>query len=61
MQQKIGKNFSVSEITASEFVKLSLLTKRYFSSVAIVLASSPKILHVNKKDFFEKNFVVSDQ
>ena len=42
-------------------VMLSLLTKRYFSSVAIVLISSPKISHVNNRDFFEHNFVPSDK
>ena len=42
-------------------VKLSLLRTGYFSSVGNVLTSSPKIWHVDKKDFFEQNFVVSDQ
>ena len=32
-------------------VKLSLLRTGYFSSAANVLTSSPKILHVNKRDF----------
>ena len=36
-------------------VKLSLLRTRYFSSPANVLTSSPKILHVNKRDFFQLN------
>ena len=42
-------------------VKLSLLRRGYFSSVANVLKSIPKIWHVNKKDFFEHNFPSSDQ
>ena len=42
-------------------VKLSLLRTGYFSSVANVLTSSPKIWHVNKRDFFEQNFLASDQ
>ena len=42
-------------------VKLSLLRTGYFSSAANVLRSSPKIWHVNKRDFFELNFLASDQ
>ena len=42
-------------------VKFSLLKTGYFSSLANVLTSSPKICHVNKRDFFENNFVGSDQ
>ena len=42
-------------------VKLSLLRTGYFSSVANVLASSPKIWHVNKKNFFQLNFLGSDR
>ena len=34
-------------------VKLSLLRTGYFSSAANVLTSSPKIWHVNKRDFFQ--------
>ena len=41
-------------------VKLSLLRTGYFSSAANVLTSSPKILHVNKRDFFQLNFLGSD-
>ena len=36
-------------------VKLSLLRRGYFSSAANVLTSSPKIWHVNKRDFFQLN------
>ena len=41
-------------------VKLSLLRTGYFSSAANVLTSSRKILHVNKRDFFELNFLGID-
>ena len=42
-------------------VKLSLLRTGYFSSAANVLTSSPKIFHVNKRDFFQLNWLGSDQ
>ena len=42
-------------------VKLSLLRTGYFSSAANVLTSSPKIWHVNKRLFFEHNFVASEE
>ena len=42
-------------------VKFSLLRTGYFSSVANVLAGSPKTWHVNKRDFFENNSHASDQ
>ena len=42
-------------------VKLSLLRTGYFSSVANVLTSSPKILHVNKREFFQLNWLFRDQ
>ena len=42
-------------------IKLSLLRTGYFSSAANMLTSSPKILHVNKRDFFEHNVLSSDQ
>ena len=42
-------------------VKLSLLRTRYFSSAANVLRSSPKSLHVIKRDFLEDNFLPSGQ
>ena len=37
-------------------VKLSLLGTGYFSSAANVLTSSPKIWHVNKREFFQLHF-----
>ena len=42
-------------------VKFSLWRTRYFSLAANVLRSSPKIWHVNKRDFFQLNFLASDQ
>ena len=42
-------------------VKLSLLSTGYFSSAANVLTSSPKIWHVSQRDFFEHNFLDSDE
>ena len=42
-------------------VKLSLLRTVYFSSAGNVLTSSPKILHVNKRDFFQLNYLGKDQ
>ena len=42
-------------------VKLFLLRTRYFSLVANMLTSSPKIWHVNNRDIFEHNFVASNQ
>ena len=41
-------------------VKLSLLRTGYFSSAANVLTNSPKIWHINKRDFLEHNFFASD-
>ena len=42
-------------------VTLFLLRTGYFSSAANVLRSSPKILHVNKRDFFRLNCLGSDE
>ena len=42
-------------------VKLSLWRARYFSSAANVLRSSPKILHIEKRDFFQPIFLGSYQ
>ena len=42
-------------------VKLSLLRTGYFSSAANALRSSAKVLHVNKRDFFQINWPGSDQ
>ena len=41
-------------------VKLSLWRTRYFSSAANVLRSNPEVLHVNKKDFFQLNWLGTD-
>ena len=42
-------------------VKLSLLRTGFFSSIANVLTSSPKIWNVNKREFSEHNFPDSDK
>ena len=42
-------------------VKLPLLRTRYFSLAGNVLRSSPKVFHVNKRDFFELNWIGSVQ
>ena len=44
-----------------DLLKLSLLRIGYFSSVANVFTSRPKIWHVKKRDIFEHKFVASDQ
>ena len=43
------------------FIKLSLLRRGYFSSAANVLKGSPKIFHVNKRDFFQLNWLGNGQ
>ena len=69
---KFGLNFKNAEINSENFfcflqnciwigiVKLSLLRTGYFSSPANVLTSSTKILHVNKRDFFQIHRLGSD-
>ena len=47
--------------TGYGIVKLTLLRTGYFSSAANVLRSSPKISHVNQRDFFQINCLGSDQ
>ena len=42
-------------------VKLSLLRTGFFSSAANVLKSSPKILHVKDRDFFQFNWLGSNR
>ena len=42
-------------------VKLSLLWTGYFSSTGNVLTTSPKIWHVKNRDFFQLNWLGSDQ
>ena len=63
MQQKVEEKFFFfldNSICISIF-KFCLLRTGYFSLVANVLTSSPKIWHVNKRHFFEHNFNSSDQ
>ena len=50
MEQKFQKKFFVFEIITSELVL-----------AANVLTSSPRVWHVNKKDFFENNFLACDK
>ena len=61
MQQKTEKKFFVSKIIWIGIIQFSLLRTGYISSVSNVLTSSHKIWHVNKRDFFEHNFLASDQ
>ena len=42
-------------------VRLFLLRTGYFSSAANVLTSSPKICHVNRRNFSEHDFLAIDQ
>ena len=42
-------------------VKVSLLRTGYLSSAANLLTPSPKILHVNKRNFFQLNCLETDQ
>ena len=42
-------------------IKLSLLRTGYFSLVADVLTSSVKIWRLNKREFYEHNFLASDE
>ena len=42
-------------------VKLSLLRRGQFSSAGNALPSSAKVLHVNKRNFFQLNLLSSDQ
>ena len=63
MQQKIQKKrfFFSDNCIWIGIVKLSLLRATYFSSAVNVLTRCPKIWHVYQTDFFEHNFVASDQ
>ena len=40
---------------------MSLLQTEYLSSEVIVLTDSSEILHITKRDFFQLNFLHSDQ
>ena len=68
MQGNIQKIFIVTEITASELVSLNCLYSssemrlfRHLSDYVFGVTSSPKIWHVNKREFFEHNFRASHQ
>ena len=63
MQQKIPKfffRFSDNSICIG-IIKLTLLSTGYLPSAAIVFTSTPKIWHVNKREFFPLNSLDSDQ
>ena len=61
VSEKLRKNFCFwDNCICIGIVKLSLLRTGHFSSAANVLTSSPKIFHVNKRDFFQLNWVSSD-
>ena len=61
-QKKSEKVFCFwNNIIWISIVKLSLLRTGYFSSTTSVLTSSPKIWHVENGDFFQLNWLGSDQ
>ena len=61
MQEKTRKKFFLSDVITSELVSLTCLLTGYFSSVANVLRSSPKISYVTKRDFSEQKVFARDQ
>ena len=62
MQQKLIKIFRFwNNCICFGILKFSLLRTGYFSPVAKVLISILKILDVNNRNFFEYNFLASDQ
>ena len=58
MQGKVQKTSFVSEMLIS---KLSLLRREYLLSAVNVLINSLKILQRTKRDFFQLNYLHSDQ
>ena len=62
MHEKIDSNFFFWDNWVwIGIVKLSLLRTGYLPSAANVLTSSPKILYVNKREFFQFSQFCSDQ
>ena len=62
MQRKIKNESLVFKIIVSEFVALnSLLRREYLSSAVYVLTNSLNIFHSTNIDFFQLNYVDSDQ
>ena len=63
MQRKIEKKFFYFSDNCIwiGIIQMSLLWTGYFPSVAKMLISIPKIWRVNKRDFFQLNFLASDQ
>ena len=63
--QKCSKNFEKKICFRDNCIWIGIINSslwriRYFSLAANVLTSSPKISHVNKRDFFQRNFLCSD-
>ena len=58
MQGKVQKTSFVSEMLVS---KLSLLRREYLLTAVNVLINSLKILQRTKRDFFQLNYLHSDQ
>ena len=63
MQKKIDKKYFSfwDNCVCIGINKLSVIRTGHFSSRAYVLTTTPKILHVNKRDFFQLNRLDSDQ
>ena len=62
MQKNLRKTFSFSDKSIwIGSAKLSLLRRGYLSSADNVLRNTLKILHIPKRDFFQLNFLLSDQ
>ena len=51
----------VFEISESEYVKMPLFRREYFSLVVNVLTNSFKIFHVTMRDPFQLSYLHSDQ
>ena len=62
MQKNIEKKlFFLDKCIWIGWIKLSLLRRENLSSAVNVLTNSLKILHVTKRDFFQLNYLHSDQ
>ena len=62
LAKNLGKLFCFWDNCISiDIVKLSLLRTGFFLSAANVLRSSPKIWHVNNRDFLQVNWLGTDQ
>ena len=63
MQKKIDKNVFhlLDNCICIGCVEISLLKTGFLSLAVNMLTISPKILHITKRDFFQLNFLHSDQ